>query len=211
VSPRALAQPATGTLSFSLDRLVKIVRDSRKDPLMIDFARQAATRYADMVDFFARREGNPVDVHNNKALFAEGLHLWFRYYFSEGADFRGPSTQNPRDVIAHVMSFWYQAMEKPNPADYRSRLTPPPVYAGSLPEVVAYLLGACACLEIQPLQFRFGIQGGKPVHVWARILADGKWYDSDVSRQDFKLGDRLKFDSVEEVEVPIFEADGVES
>ncbi len=201
---------APAKLSFSLDRMVKIVRDSRKDPLMIDFARQAATRYADMVGFFADREGSRVETHNNKALFAEGIHIWFRYYFSEGADFRGPTTRDPRDVIQHVMSFWYASMEKANPADYRPRITPPPVYAGEFPDVVAYELGACACLEIQPLQFRFGMQGDQPIHVWGRILADGQWYDSDVSQPDFKLGDRLKFDSVEEVEIPIFESEGVE-
>lgn len=205
MSPRVMARPAAPKLEFSLDRMVKIVRDARKDHLMIDFARQIGTRYADMVAHFAEREGTPVEVHNNKALFAEGIHIWFRYYFAEGADLRGASTDDPRAVIAHVMKPWYEALAKERPEEYRTRLTPPPVYVGSFPDVVALELGACACLEIQPLQFRFGMDGKVPVHVWGRILADGRWYDSDVSRPDFNLGDRMEFPAYEEVEVPLLE------
>lgn len=200
---RSLAQPARAKLVFSVERMVGIVRDSRKDHLMIDFARQVATRFADMVEHFSRLEGHPESGHNNKTLFAEAIDIWFRAHFSEGADLRGPTTKDPREVIAHVMTPWYEAMALEDPSEYRPRLTPPPVFVGDYADVVALELGACACLEIQPLQFRFGMEGGEPAHVWGRIHADGKWYDSDISRPDFKLGDRMKFEAVEDVEIPL--------
>lgn len=200
---RTLAQPTRAKLVFSLERMAKIVRDARKDHLMIDFARQVGTRYADMVEHVSRMEGNFQSGHNNKTLFAEGIHLWFRYHFSEGADLRNPTTRDVREVIAHVMTPWYEAMAKDRPADYRARLTPPPIFVGDYADAVAFELGACACLEIQPLEFRFGMEKGEPIHVWGRIFADGKWYDSDISRPDFKLGDHLEFESVEDVEVPL--------
>lgn len=201
---RVLAQPAGAKLVFSVEKMIGIVRDSRKDPLMIDFARQAGTRYADMVEWASHLEGNPQSGHNHKTWFAEGIDIWFRYHFSEGADFRGPTTRDAREVIAHVMEPWYEAMKLDDPSKYRARLVPPPVFVGDFSEVVAFELGACACLEIQPLQFRFGMDaGGEPIHVWARIQADGKWYDSDVSQPGFKLGDRLKFESIEDVDVPL--------
>lgn len=198
-----LVKAAPSKLVFSLDQMAKIVLDSRKDPLMIDFARQVGTRYADMVEWASHREGNFQSGHNNKTLFSEAIDIWFRYYFSEGSDFRGPTTRDVREVIAHVMDPWYEAMKQDDPSTYRARLTPPPVFVGDYADVVAFELGACACLEIQPLSFRFGMEQGEPIHVWALIQAEGKAYDSDVSQPGFKLGDRLEFESIEDVEVPL--------
>jgi len=200
---RLLAQPATTKLSFSLERMVKIVQDARKDHLMIDFARQIGTRYADMIEEVSARDGNFQSGHNNKALYAEAIHLWFRAQFSEGADLRGPTTRDAREVIAHVMTPWYEAMSQDDPSKYRARLTPPPVFNGDYADAVALELGACACLEIYPLQFRFGLEKDVPVHVWGRIYADGKWHDTDISQPGFQLGDTLRFDKVDDVEVPL--------
>lgn len=200
---RSLAQPAAPRLSFSIERMVKIVQDARKDHLMIDFARQIGTRYADMVEEISARDGNFQSGHNNKALYAEAIHLWFRHYFSEGADLRGDTTRNAREVIAHVMTPWYEAMSLDDPSKYRARLTPPPIFNGDYPDAVALELGACACLEIYPLQFRFGLDRGVPVHVWGRVYADGTWRDTDISQPTFQLGDTLQFDQVDDVEVPL--------
>lgn len=200
---RSLAQPAAPRLSFSIERMVKIVRDARKDHLMIDFARQAGTRYADMAEDVSAQDGNFQSGHNNKAFFAEAIHLWFRYYFSEGADLRGPTTRDVREVIAHVMTPWYEAMSQVDPSKYRARLTPPPIFNGDYADAVALELGACACLEVYPLQFRFGLEKDVPVHVWGRVHADGKWHDTDISQPAFQLGDTLKFDQVDDVEVPL--------
>lgn len=189
-------------LSFSLDRMVKTIRDCRKDHLMLDFSRQITTRYADMVQHFSTLEGDPQSAHNNKTLFAEAIDTWFRRNFSEGG-YRGPTTADARQVIEHVMTPWYEAMELDDPSQYRARLTAPPVFVGDYADAVALELGACACMEIQPLMLCFGMEGKDPVHVWGKIHADGRWYDSDILRPDFKFGDRMNFDSIEEVEVQL--------
>jgi hypothetical protein len=203
MSRLGLVQTLSSKLKFSVERMVKMVQNARKDHLMIDFARQISTRFADMVAHFSALEGNPQSAHNNKTLFAEGIDIWFRAYFAEGADLRGPTTTSAIQVIEHVMTPWYEAMAMDDPSKYRARLTPPPVFMGDYVDAVALELGACACMEIQPLQFRFGMENGEPVHVWGRIYADGKWYDSDISRLDFKLGDRMDFSSTEDVEIPL--------
>ena len=203
MSRMGLVKTSPAKLSFSLDRMVKIVQDARKDHLMIDFARQIATRYADMAQEMSRREGSFQSGHNNKTWFAEAIDIWFRAHFAEGTDLRGPTTKDAREVIAHVMKPWYEAIAMPEPSKYRARLTPPPIFVGDYTDAVALELGACACLEIQPLQFRFGMEGEEPIHVWGRIYADGKWYDSDISQPDFHFGDRLTFESVRDVEVPL--------
>jgi hypothetical protein len=194
---------AVPKLAFSIERMVKIVRDARKDHLMIDFARQIGTRYADMVEHFSAKDGNFQSGHNNKTLYAEAIHLWFRAHFSEGADLRGDTTRDAREVIAHVMTPWYEAMSLDDPSRYRARLTPPPIFNGDYPDAVALELGACACLEVYPLQFRFGMENDVPVHVWGRVYAGGQWHDTDISQPGFQLGDSLKFEWVDYVEVPL--------
>lgn len=182
--------------------MVQAVQGCRKDEVMIDFARQIGTRFAAMVEHFSSLEGNAVPAHNNKTLFLEGIDIWFRASFplNDGA---GQKTSNAREVIVHAMRPWYEAMALDDPSKYRGRLTPPPSYVGDPVDPVALMLGACACLEIQPLQFRFGLEGGVPVHVWARVHADGKWYDADIMDPTSKLGTLPKYDQYEEVEIPL--------
>ncbi len=190
------------TLKFSVERMVQAVQDCRKDEVMIDFSRQIGTRFAAMVEHFSALEGDAVPAHNNKTLFLEGIDIWFRASFplNDGA---GQKTSNAREVIVHTMRPWYEAMALDDPSKYRARLTPPPSYVGDPVDPVALMLGACACLEIQPLQFHFGMEGGVPVHVWARVYADGKWYDSDVMDPSLKLGKIPKYQQYEEVDIPL--------
>jgi hypothetical protein len=188
-------------LEFSVERMVKTAQDCRKDEVMIDFSRQIATRFAEMVEHFSKIQGYPVSAHNNKTLFLEGIDIWFRKNFQNNGS--APVTRDAKDVIVHAMAPWYQAMRLDDPSKYRGSITPPPCFTGDYVEVVALMLGCCACLEIQPLQFRFGTEDGVPLHVWARVHADGKWYDSDVMEPTFKLGDVPKFQKYEDVEIPL--------
>lgn len=198
------ARAVQGGLRFSVERMVEAVRNARKDEVMIDFARQAGTRFAGMAQDFSNLEGSPISAHNNKTLFLEGMDLWYRYYFSGAHDAEASfKTARARDIIVHVMTPWYEAMALDDPSHYRGRLTPPPAYVGDPVDAVASMLGACACLEIQPLQFRFGLEDGVPVHVWGRVNADQKWYDSDILNPNARLGERPKYDSYEEVEIPL--------
>ncbi len=191
-------------LKFSMDRMVKGVQNCRKDEIVIEFARQVATGYAAMVAEVSERSGSRVQVHNNKTIFLEGLDIWFRKNLSQDNRNSGRATSSPRDVIAAAMAPWYAAMGLDDPSQYRAGSCPAlPRYAGDEVDATVYMLGVCACLEIQPLEFRFGMQGDVPVHVWGRVHAGGKWYDTDVSVGSMKLGDQPEFDKIEDVEIPL--------
>jgi hypothetical protein len=67
-------------------------------------------------------------------------------------------------------------------------------------------MGLAACLDITPMRFVFGgrKKGGKDDYerVWAKVKADGNWYDCDIMTPGV-LGDRPDFPHYKEVEVPL--------
>lgn len=195
-------QTAGAAVRYPVDRLVKMAQNGRKDEVLIEFARQTGPRFADMVRHFSALDGDKIQTHNNKALFLEGIDIWFRAHFAHPDDSRG-STKNPRDIIVAAMTPWYQSMELDDPGRFNGPLVPPPAYSGDPGEATALMLGACSCLEIQPLALAFGFNGSdsEPVRVWGRVQAGGRWYDSDINDPSLKLGDRPKVDRYEEVEV----------
>lgn len=199
---RGLGRIAPTSVIFDYGRLAQTVQDTRKDGMLIDFARQLCARFADMVKYWSGREGRPVSVHNNKVLFLEGIDIWCRKRFCNSGS--SEWTTNPVDVIKYGAGPYSAAMELDDPSRYRMpRQGPPPSYVGKHEDAVAMALGLAACLEIQPLQFRVGLTDGVAQHIWGRAHADGKWYDLDFSRPDFKLGDFMEFPDYEEVEIPL--------
>jgi len=199
---RGLGRVTADRVRFDYGRLAQTVQDTRKDGMLIDFARQICARFADMVKYWSGREGRPMAVHNNKTLFLEAVDIWCRKRFCNSGS--GQWTTNPVDVIKHAAGPYFAAMELDDPSRYRMpRQAPPPSYVGTHEDAIATALGLCACLEVQPLQFRVGLVNGTPEHVWGRAHADGKWYDIDFSRPEFKLGDYMEFQDYEEVEIPL--------
>lgn len=190
-------------LRVSIDRLVQMAKDCRKDEVMIDFARQTLPRFAEMVSHISNLEGNPVSAHNNKTSFLEGADVWFRRTFASPPVGGEARTSSARDIIVHVMRPWYEAMELDDPSKWNGRMSAPPAYDGDPSDAVAIMLGACACLEIQPLQFAFGMEKDVPVYVWARAQADSRWYDCDIMNASAQIGQRPQFDKIEEVDIPL--------
>ena len=84
-----MGRQAAGPVRISVDRLVKMVQDCRKDEVLIEFARQTGPRFADMVAHFSSLEGDRIQTHNNKALFLEGIDIWFRAHFAHQDESRG--------------------------------------------------------------------------------------------------------------------------
>lgn len=193
-------------LDFDLARMTKIVEGTRKDAISIDFARFICTKFAKMVEHFSKLEGRPVSGHNNKTLFLEAIDIWCRRKLGcPGMNGTGQAwTDDPKKVVEAVMRPWYEALALEDPSRYRMRpQAPAPCYVGRPEDAIAYLMGLCACLEVGPVRFRFGKTGDTYEHVWAKIHADNKWYDSDLSNPEFKLGDHYEFQEYEEVEVPL--------
>jgi hypothetical protein len=188
-----------------IQHMVACVADGRKDEVLIDMARLLAAHYGRMVEALSAAEGRPVSAHNNKTLFLEGIDLWCRTYFSGAPEATGyRRTGNPRDIVVHAMTPWYEALALDNPAQYRpGRIESPPVYAGSQADATCLMLALCAAVDVTPVRLRFGLEGDTPRRVWGRVYADDRWYDSDVGDAGLALGDHLEFEGYEEIEVPL--------
>lgn len=213
---RGLGRATAEDVRFDYGRMAQMVQDARKDGLLIDFSRIICAHFGKLVEYWSSREGRPVSAHNNKTLFLEAIDVWCRARMCNGvgqkASMNGNSmgysssawTSSPEDVIKHAMGPFYAAMALDDPSKYRMGRQPAtPAYVGTHEDAIATALGLCACLEVQPLKFRLGINDGRTQHIWGYVHADGKWYDVDLSRPEFKLGDHLDFQSVEEVEIPL--------
>lgn len=196
----------TTAVAFDVGRMVKTVEETRKDALSVDFARLIGTHFARMVEHFSKLEGRPVSSHNNKTLFLEGIDIWCRRKLGcSGVAAPGqPWTEDPKDVIRAVMRPWYEAMDLDDPSKYRMGARAVcPAYVGRHEDATAYFLGLCSCLEVGPVALRFGKGGNTLEHVWAKVQADNRWYESDLSNPEFKLGDHYEFPDYEEVEIPL--------
>lgn len=201
-------------IRYEIGRMVRYVQDARKDPLVIDTARIVAIQFGELVREVSKSEGRPVEVHNNKTLALEGIDLWCRDHFRYVNDpanvelMQTPrrmikTTKVPREVLEHIMEPFYAAMEQADPSFYRGNYSPPPVFIGDCEEAVCMMLGMCAALDITPVRFRFGGNGGTLHHVWGKIQADGVWYDSDLTEPEYRLGDFSDFEAFEELEIPL--------
>lgn len=198
-------------LEFNLNRMTERVMDARTDHVLCDFSRIIGPQYARMVEKISTMEGDRVAAHNNKTLFLEAIDLWGRKRL--GAEQQpqpgARKIEDPRDAVVYAMEPWYEALDLDDPSTYKlKRREPPPVYVGDETDAVTLLMGVAACLDITPMRFRFGgrsasVMGKKEEvfqRVWAKIRADGNWYDSDIMTPG-ALGQHPEFDHYEEVEV----------
>jgi hypothetical protein len=193
-----------GELPDDLRRLADKVANGRKDALLVDCARIIGVHYGKMVEHFSAREKRPVSAHNNKVLFLEGFDTWCRAWLSPAPRAASGTTEDPREVIAHIMRPWYEALELDNPAQYQMRpQEPPPAYVGSPEDATCMVLALAACLDITPVRFAFGMRDDQPERMWGKVKADGEWYDTDVNEPFSLLGDRPDYPKYEEVEVPL--------
>lgn len=201
-------------IRFEIGRMTEYVREGRKDPLIIDTARQAAANWGRFVEEMSARRGEPVSAHNNKTIQAEGCDIFCRHYFYYVNDptnvevIQTPKrmvkqTKVPREVLAHIMEPFYRAMEEEDPAFDRSSYEPPPMYIGDCDEPHALFLAMCAALDIVPVHYRFGGFDGMIHHVWGRVKCDGNWYDCDLTEPGFRFGDFSPFEHYEELEVKV--------
>jgi hypothetical protein len=112
-------------------------------------------------------------------------------------------TRVGKDILKHFIEPFYRAFERTDGSFDRRSYEPPPIFAGDCDEASVAVCSMAAALNISPVAFRFGGTDGTLHHVWARVFADGQWYDSDVTEPDFKLGDVSSFEHYEEYEIPL--------
>jgi hypothetical protein len=201
-------------IRFEIGRMAKYVAEARRDPVVIDAARMAASQWGRIVAQLSEEEGHPIDVHNNKTIALEGIDIWCRDIFCYQEDPAGiemlqtprrmvKTTKVAREVIAHVMGPFYRALEREDPGFDRGKFSPRPIFVGDCDEASTIVCAMAASIGITPVAFAFGGDGGTLHHTWAKVSADGEWYDCDVTEPNFRLGDKSNFDHYEEYEVPL--------
>lgn len=201
-------------IRFEIGRMRSYVRAARTDGVVVDCARVVGVGYARMAEELAARRGEYVRAHNNKGLMLEGLDLWCREHFCYVNDPPGKEvlqtpgrmvrfTRVPRDVMRAILEPLYRALEEHDPSLRPRDHEPPPIFYGDCDEAATAFCSLCACLDIGPVQFAFGGDGGTLHHVWSRVFADGEWWDVDLTEPDYRLGDFSKFDHYDEVEIPL--------
>ena len=200
-------------IRYEVGRMSKFVSEARGDAVVIDCARMAASHWARMVEHMSAESGNPVSTHNSKAIALEGIDIWCRAHFcyqNDGTNVEVIQTPNrmakftkvPRDILKHFIEPFYRAFEKGDPSSYVHQYEPTPIYSGDCDEAATIVCAMAAALDITPVSFRFGGSGGTLHHVWARVFADGEWYDSDVTEPEYNLGDVASFEHYESYEIP---------
>ncbi len=201
-------------IRFEIGRMAKYVSDARRDPIVIDAAKMAASHWARIVEQLSQENGEPVQARNNKTIALEGIDIWCRNYFCYQNDPPGiefiqtprrmvKMTRVPREILEHFMEPFYRALEAEDPSFDRSRIEPIPIFSGDCDEASIIVCSMAAAIDITPVAFAFAGDGGTLHHTWARVKADGQWYDSDITDPAFRLGDRSTFEHYEEYEVPL--------
>lgn len=201
-----IAAPTMGRKkTLDAQRLVDQVLDGRRDELLVECSRFICGHFGRMAEHFSRKERRPVTAHNNRLLFLEAIDIFCRSHLSglSGKGWGSP-TEDPKDIVAHVMTPYFKALELEDPAKYRMpRQNPPPAYKGNDADATCMMLALCAAIDVTPLRLRFGLEDGEPERVWGQVYIDGKWYDSDVLKPELRLGEHDKFDDYQEVDIPL--------
>lgn len=201
-------------IRFEIGRMAKYVAEARRDPVVIDAARQAASQWAKIVERLSEQEGNPINVHNNKTIALEGIDVWCRNHCVYQSDPAGieliqparrmiKTAQLPRAVLEPFMEPFYRALERDDPAFNRASMPPAQVCSTDCDECSILVCSMAAAIDITPVAFAFGGDGGTLHHTWARVMADGVWYDSDITEPSYQLGEKSGFDHEEEYVVPL--------
>lgn len=196
--------------SLDYRRLVECIAAGRKDEVVIDFGRLLSAHYGKLVEHLSEKDGSPISAHNHKTLFLEGMDITCRKIL--GAPARaamngqrmGQKTENPRDIVEHLLAPWYEALTLEDPSKYRMRdFGPMPVYVGTPEDATCMMLSLAASVDITPINLRWGMKDGKPVRVWGKVKADGNWYDTDINDPNLVLGEYGEFEDYDEAEVPL--------
>jgi hypothetical protein len=195
-------------IRFTVDRMIKYVQESRKDPLVIDTAREIAQLSVDT----AEQLGRKIADENRALIHLEGIHAWCFRNFQYVRDPAGvkviqtPQRQLRRlKVPAELHGEMWQPIREGMAAAAGKRpedLTlPPPKMMGDSDEAVIVSLSLAAALDTGPLKLRFGGHDGTIHYVWGYAHAAGKWHDLDILLP--KFGEHPDVMHYEDIEVPI--------
>ncbi len=205
--------PATeDALEYTLQRIVRLIQEGRKDPVVIETAREIAQLSAQI----SRQLGRPVTDENRNLIQLEGIHAWCRERFEYVQDPTGIELiQTPQKMLRGLKvspealeSYWKpirKAMEVTLPSKQGAAVVastvPGPKMVGDADEAVIIALTLAAAIGIQPLRMRLGGKDNTFHYVWGSAWAMDEWHDFDILYPEF--GKHPNFKIYREIEVPV--------
>lgn len=197
-------------IRFEVSRMLESVKDSRREPLVVDTARYLAQGAVD----YAIQMGENVTEANQKLYMLEGFHWWCQHYCFFLQDptgieyFQIPQRMirqklTPVEILEWIWSPVRNGMALSRGIDPSSLSTPEGKASGDCEEFVALELAFCVSVDIYPVKFIFGGNDGTLHHVWGAAHTGDGWHQSDPTQKGFKLDETLPFDHYDEVEVPL--------
>lgn len=180
-------------LRFPIGRIIKMIQESKKDPLVISTARKIA-----MLATTGRKIRTEAE---RRRYILRGIHAWCRSnfaYVDDPANIEVIQTPNKMLRDLQIPPQLHMAMWKPIAKALGGNM-PKPMIAGDSDEATTLVLSLAAAVGFDGLLLRFGGTDNVIHYVWGGIKTD-KFYDIDALHPKFN---EHYSTWLENVEVPV--------
>lgn len=182
-------------IRYTLGRMVKMIQESRKDPLVIGTARKIAA--LSLPGRKIRKD------HPREWWILKGIYGWCKDNFVYVDDPVGIELiQTPNRMLREleIPPQLQTLMWKPI-AKVMGGKMPRPKMTGDSDESATIALALAAAAGIGPLKLCLGGQAGTFYYVWGAAKINGKWLNIDILSEKFDT--HPPFENLEDLEVPI--------
>lgn len=180
---------------FTVSRMIKMIQEARKDPLVIATARKIS---ALATSSRKAREGE------RDLLVLKGIHAWCKRHFEYVKDpVNIELIQTPNRMLREleIPPQLHMLMWKPIAKDLGGKL-PKPKMTGDSDESTIIGLSLAAAVGIEPLRVRLGGSDGTICYGWGAAKIAGKWWNLDILTPGFNKYPK-GMQILEEVDVPL--------
>lgn len=182
-------------IRFTVGRMVKMIKESRKDPLIIGTARKIAA---------LSLPGRKLRGDRTREWWIlKGIFGWCKDNFVYVDDPEGVELlQTPNRMLREleIPPQLHMLMWKPIAKVLGGNL-PRPKMTGDSDESTTIALALAAAVGIGPLKVCLGGHGGGIQYAWGAAKINGKWRNIDILSEKFDT--HPPFDTLDDVEVPI--------
>lgn len=182
-------------IRFEVGRMVKMVEEARKDPLVITTARRIAA-----LSITSRK---PKNNEERNLLILKGIHRWCKENFVYVDDPVGVELiQTPNRMLREleIPPQLHMLMWKPIAKAVGGKL-PRPMMTGDSDESSILGLSLAAAVGIYPLRVCLGGNGGALHYAWGAAQINGKWRNIDILSPKFDT--HPPFDDLEHVDIQL--------
>lgn len=181
-------------IRYAVGRMIRMIQDARKDPLVISLARKIAAVASD--------PPGPAPC-GQELYWLRGIHAWCRANFQFVNDPVGIELiQTPNRMLRELQipSELHAAVWAPIGKAIGGKL-PEPKMTGDADEATIISMALAAAVGIEPLRIQFGGADGTAYTCWGQAYVDGKWVDCDILHETF--GKHQEVQKFEHLDIPI--------